>query len=563
MDDAGDQEEKASEPIAVKVFGRTDVGLVREHNEDNFLVADLGTGNRSLLPEVRDHEVGERGTLLAVCDGMGGAAAGEVASQIAVDTVYELMRAEGPPKTVEAMASRLEAAVLDAGRRIFESARTDRSRRGMGTTITAATLISDRIVFAQVGDSRAYLVRNGQMVQVTRDQSLVNQLIEAGQLKPEEAELFEHSNIILQALGTAEDVTVDLTFADLRQGDIVVMCSDGLSGLVSDESIRDVVLKGPEPIDACKSLTEAAREAGGHDNITVIVARFDGAGLKEAEPGAVAFQRLELPGKSGYSSRPSKSAKASEAPGAADDDDTVHDARPRDSDEPPPSASDRQLERKQGAFGSNPWLLGLAVIIVLAVGVGLGYLIVSSMAGDDEGQPETTSPADGAAATPAPPAPVDCHFTADAPGTRLVIDGQDYGELPPDGRWVQLEPGLHSIEGRHGPDAVVQQQLTLVASQSRVEVPLLIASALAPTTPDAGSSADGGSLVSAEAGIDTDGGIKPPDAGPDAARPALPQKVPTGQDGVRAPGDAPLTKLPPDQRRPPRKGSGGLDPNPY
>lgn len=560
MDDAGDEGEKARGPIEVKVFGRTDVGLVREHNEDNFLVADLGTGNRSLLPEVRDHQVGERGTLLAVCDGMGGAAAGEVASQIAVDTVYELMRAEGAPKSVKVLASRLEAAVLDAGRRIFESARADRSRRGMGTTITAATLISGRIIFAQVGDSRAYLIRNGKIVQVTRDQSLVNQLIEAGQLKPEEAELFEHSNIILQALGTAEDVTVDLTYADLRRGDVVVMCSDGLSGLVSDDTIRDIVLKGPEPIDACKSLTEAAREAGGHDNITVIVAKFEGEGLEPAdESAAVTFQRLELTGKTGFQTRqPPKSKAAASSESSGDDDEAEADSGPRDSDESVLTPAERPAERTPsgGAFGSNPWLLAIAVVVVLAVGVGLGYLIVSSMAEpEDEAPPPSVSSAIDSAATPAE-APIDCHFTADAPGTRLVIDGQDYGEIPPDGRWVRLEPGLHSVEGRHDPEVVVQQPLTLVPDQSRVEVPLLIASAL-PAAMDAGRD-EGGPLVSAEAGIELggDGGQKPPDAGPAPA--------PTSPPRVHADGGAPLTKLPAGQRRPPRPVKTGAEGfNPY
>jgi protein phosphatase len=116
-------------------------------------------------------------------------------------------------------------------------------------------------------------------VQVTRDQSLVNQLIEAGQLTEAEAETFEHNNIILQALGTADTVQVDLTYCVLRQGDTLLLCSDGLSGMVRFDEIREALLSVPEPLDACKVLTDRANQAGGHDNITVIVAKFDGPGI--------------------------------------------------------------------------------------------------------------------------------------------------------------------------------------------------------------------------------------------------------------------------------------------
>lgn len=571
MGDEGDRGDSSRKPIEVKVFGRTDVGLVREHNEDNFLVADLETGNRSLLPEVRDHEVGVRGTLLAVCDGMGGAAAGEVASQIAVDTVYELMQGDSPPEDVESLAKRLEDSVLDAGKRIFDSARADRSRRGMGTTITAATMISDRIIFAQVGDSRAYLIRNDKMVQVTRDQSLVNQLIEAGQLKPEEAELFEHSNIILQALGTAEDVTVDLTYVDLKQGDTVVMCSDGLSGLVTDDQICDIVLKNPEPIDACKTLTEAARDAGGHDNITVIVAQFDGKGIAAPkERDVVEFQRLDLPGRQGFHPRqPQKMHPNGAYPsslGDGDDDDTISDAALSDE-----MRSARELHARRGGrgtFGTSPWFMGAAVIVVLAVGVGLGYLIVSgTMTTEDADNPPALDDANAILVEP-----VSCHFTADAPGTRLVIDGQDFGEIPSDGRWISLDPGLHAVEGRHGADVVIQHQLELSPEQDRVEVPLLIAAVLTLDPPDGGGALSG----SADGGFDLEAGDKPPDAAPAPALVAPPSDPvpgaptpdvdPTGAAQPQ-PTEPPLTKLPPEQRNPPRKTTrypnDVSSPNPY
>src|SRR5690606_21476790 len=145
--------------IRLRVFGRTDVGQIREHNEDNFLVADLTRGSRSLMESDREQLVGERGTVLGVCDGMGGAAAGEVASQLAVDIIYERLADNGPPADHNELARRLVEAVEEAGIRIFNEARADRTRRGMGTTATVAALMDSRLFVAQVGDSRAYILR--------------------------------------------------------------------------------------------------------------------------------------------------------------------------------------------------------------------------------------------------------------------------------------------------------------------------------------------------------------------------------------------------------------------
>jgi PPM family protein phosphatase len=282
--------------IRLHVFGRTDVGQIREHNEDNFLVADLTRKTRSLLEADRKQAVGERGTVLGVCDGMGGAAAGEVASQLAVDIIYEKLVQGDVPADRNDLARRLVRAVEDAGVRIFNEARADRTRRGMGTTATIAALLDGQLFVAQVGDSRAYILRNGTLVQVTRDQSLVNQLIEAGQLTEEEAETFEHNNIILQALGTADTVQVDLTHVDLRKDDTLLLCSDGLSGMIRADEIREVLTSVQDPLEACKLLTERANLAGGHDNITVIVARFDGPGLPDVtDEDVVKYSKYALP----------------------------------------------------------------------------------------------------------------------------------------------------------------------------------------------------------------------------------------------------------------------------
>ncbi len=271
--------------VRVKLFARTDVGQVREHNEDNFLVADMTRRSRGLLEANRATGIGPQGAVFAVCDGMGGAAAGEIASQLAVDIIYERLvdgLGERPTKRDD-LARRLVRAVEAAGLRIFHEAKADRSRRGMGTTVTAAALVDEVLFFAQVGDSRGYILRGDTLVQVTRDQSLVNQLIEAGQLTEEEAETFEHNNIILQALGTSDTVQVDLTYVELRKGDTLMLCSDGLSGMVRFEEIRELLKSSVEPLDICKALTERANQAGGHDNITVIVVQFDGNSLKPLE----------------------------------------------------------------------------------------------------------------------------------------------------------------------------------------------------------------------------------------------------------------------------------------
>ena len=276
--------------VRVKLFARTDVGQIREHNEDNFLVGDLTRRSRGLLEANRATAIGPQGCVFAVCDGMGGAAAGEIASQLAVDIIYERLvdgladahaqsQSQRPIKRDD-LARRLVRSVETAGLRIFHEAKADRSRRGMGTTVTAAALVDDVLFFAQVGDSRGYILRGETLVQVTRDQSLVNQLIEAGQLTEEEAETFEHNNIILQALGTSDTVQVDLTYVELRKGDILLLCSDGLSGMVRFEEIRELLKSSVEPLDICKALTERANMAGGHDNITVIVVQFDGNTLK-------------------------------------------------------------------------------------------------------------------------------------------------------------------------------------------------------------------------------------------------------------------------------------------
>jgi len=369
---------KAQGHVSIKLFARTDVGQVREHNEDNFIVADLTKRVRGLQEANREVLVDKNGNMLAVCDGMGGAAAGEVASQLAVDILYEKMTEDVAPDqqvTRNEIARRLVRAVEAAGLRIFEAAKSDRTRRGMGTTVTAAALVDDHLFLAQVGDSRGYILRNGTLVQVTRDQSLVNQLIEAGQLTEEEAETFEHNNIILQALGTAETVQVDLTYVELRRGDILMMCSDGLSGMVRNDEIREVLKSTSDPLEACKTLTERANLAGGHDNITVIVAQFDGEMLKPLGEGdePLKYRKYNLPEEPTDPARKAVPTAPSSAPDVAPDSSSA----PAAAVAPPPQAWSADEERIEIPGTHVPAGVVVALIVgVLALLVGTAWLLL-------------------------------------------------------------------------------------------------------------------------------------------------------------------------------------------
>jgi serine/threonine protein phosphatase PrpC len=271
--------------VIVQVFGRTDVGRTREHNEDAFVVADLSANNATLQADVRTHVSGSRGSLFMVADGMGGAAAGEIASAMAVDAVIGQLRTlwvDTGAGDAESFVRAIKQATKAANELIHAYATAHPEYRGMGTTATIAGLLGDTLYLAQVGDSRAYLVRNGVARQITKDQSLMQKLVEAGEMTEEEAEHSERKNIILQALGPESTIKVDLTHQAVRRGDTLVLCSDGLSGQVSKDEIAKVVSEESDLTNACRRLIDRANENGGPDNITVIVARFDGAGLAGA-----------------------------------------------------------------------------------------------------------------------------------------------------------------------------------------------------------------------------------------------------------------------------------------
>lgn len=292
-------ETASNSPIRVSVFGKTDVGKTRDHNEDCFLVANLSTREASLQPEVREHELGIKGTLMSIADGMGGAAAGEVASAMATETLYKHLIdswCEDEESTPQQFAFRLKESVEHANAAIHQYAKEHPDVRGMGTTTTAVGILGSHLYLTQVGDSRAYLVREGEGIQLTKDQSLMQRLVDAGELTEEEAEVSERRNIILQALGPEPRVKVDLTHQEVRQGDMIVICSDGLSGQVKKEEIASIVSQGDASlVDMCAQLIGLANDRGGPDNITVVVARVHGEGLSNPDDGeAVGHQVYPL-----------------------------------------------------------------------------------------------------------------------------------------------------------------------------------------------------------------------------------------------------------------------------
>jgi len=265
--------------VKVLVFGSTDVGMQRTGNEDAFMVADLTTGDKATGSEANSHPVGERGSLMVVSDGMGGALSGEIASELAVTTIHESLM-ESP--TDLDVPVRLKIATEVANERIWNHAQENPEMcGGMGATVTAALVHSSTVYIAQVGDSRAYLIRGNQIKQLTKDQSLAQMLIDSGAILPEQAASVPQ-NVIMQALGTQPTVKVAMTAVQLCRNDCLLLCSDGLSNKIDPHEMKVTVDQKKDLSAACRWLIETANERGGEDNITVVIARFDGDALATA-----------------------------------------------------------------------------------------------------------------------------------------------------------------------------------------------------------------------------------------------------------------------------------------
>jgi serine/threonine protein phosphatase PrpC len=240
----------------------SDTGRKRRRNEDNYVVAP---------------------PLFAVADGMGGAQAGEVASKLAASAL------ESGDAVLLHGIERVASLIQEANRRVYERATTDPAASGMGTTMTVALVEDGLVAIGHVGDSRAYLVREGRMEQLTDDHSLVNELLKSGKLSPEEAEGHPQRSVITRAVGTDPDVDVDTFAIDVQEGDVFLLCSDGLTDMVEDEDILDLIERHRDDLDrAVRSLVAAANRGGGEDNITAVAFRVAAGGGDTAQMPAVA-----------------------------------------------------------------------------------------------------------------------------------------------------------------------------------------------------------------------------------------------------------------------------------
>jgi PPM family protein phosphatase len=265
-------------PVEVEFVGVTDAGLIRDRNEDRFAAGDLDSGALAEAGQLR-RTGGARGALFVVCDGMGGVAGGEVASRLAVDTVWQEMRGSRATEERQVFARHLRRAIRAAHQAVVDEAAAHAELRGMGTTVSAAGVAGTALLIAQVGDSRAYIERGGSLTQVTRDQSVVSALVHAGRLSELEARLSEKRSLILQALGTGEDVDVAISLVELRRGDRLLLCSDGLHGPVNDEALCHALAEHGDLDRAVLAMVDLSRQAGAPDNITAILARFTGERL--------------------------------------------------------------------------------------------------------------------------------------------------------------------------------------------------------------------------------------------------------------------------------------------
>src|SRR6476660_2448043 len=289
--------------MIVELFAKSDVGRVRRGNEDNFLVLDLSTeqtwtgADGAVPPEkLTRFDLGTKGLVLVVSDGMGGALAGDVASRMAVDSVREMLLGTEGEDACDPhldLVECLKNATHYANTEIHLRSQEDSRCAGMGATFTGAAVRGDNLDLVQVGDSRGYVIRKDQIRLATKDQSLVQQLVDVGQISESEAETHMFRNVILQALRAQSEVAAVTGKIRLRQDDVVRLCSDGLSGKLRAEDIQHMVgSSNGDLAKACDALVEEANNRGGEDNITVVLARFLGDDLAEPSTDRIT---IELP----------------------------------------------------------------------------------------------------------------------------------------------------------------------------------------------------------------------------------------------------------------------------
>jgi PPM family protein phosphatase len=286
---SGGSEPAPGGPVA-RVWGMTHRGRVRSENQDTFLIVLPGPEHTPVRigpdgepPPGSDSyrlEPGSRGLSIIVCDGMGGAAGGATASRVAAESIaHELEEGIADEAARSArrtwLENRLRRAVETANRRVHGKSRQEAGLAGMGTTATVASILEDEVHLAQVGDSRAYLIRNGTAEQLTRDQTMGQELLDQGRMTPAEARSSVHRHILTQAVGTEASIQVAVSSRRLEPGDIVLVCSDGLTGHVDAEELAAEATRHPDPSELARTLVRLANERGGTDNITVVVARLE------------------------------------------------------------------------------------------------------------------------------------------------------------------------------------------------------------------------------------------------------------------------------------------------
>jgi protein phosphatase len=295
--------------LTVETHATSHIGRVRKGNEDNYLLLDISDSKvwmssqeaGEFVVESQKFQIDDSGVVLAVSDGMGGALAGEVASKMAVETVSQKFIDEDLDKTIspenfnDSLISKLYDATVYANHLIHHQGRTDPQFQGMGATFTGIGITPEAVDLIQVGDSRAYLVRKEQIYQVTKDQSLVQQLIDAGQIQPEEAETHTLKNVILQALGAQNEIfPVSARLVPQRE-DVLLLCSDGLSNKVSGADMQRIICENFTQLQiAAAELVKEANERGGEDNITLILVKLTGDALPEPTGGEIKLELLNL-----------------------------------------------------------------------------------------------------------------------------------------------------------------------------------------------------------------------------------------------------------------------------
>jgi PPM family protein phosphatase len=281
--------------IGITARGVTDLGRVRQNNEDNLSVCDLSESDLVTGAFAIDRAVGPLGMLFVLADGMGGQACGELASSMCAEMlparVAANVRSLGQTGRAE-LARSLKEAYLATNLSILEASRKQPGCHGMGSTATAAALCGPYLLVAQVGDSRAYLLRNGSLVQLTRDQTFLNYLVDMGAVEPA-ADISDdpRRSILVQAMGTNEQIHMALTGTEVRQGDRLLLCCDGLYSMVRPEQLLEIAGRDGDLSNCCRSLIETANSQGGADNITAILVEFSGEGLQPRD--ATAEVRVE------------------------------------------------------------------------------------------------------------------------------------------------------------------------------------------------------------------------------------------------------------------------------